>query len=144
MSRRFGFIACLLGLATLLSGCGNPLPEIAPVQGVVLVKGKPQSGLLVRFLPDPQRGNDIPINAAGETNEQGRYELRYVYKGEEGMGAPVGWHRVLIEDMAMSRIPQGQPLPPRLIPTDYNSPATTPLLIEVKQGPQAIDLEVAD
>ena len=144
MTRRFTFTAVLLSLPALVGGCGNPPPEFAPVEGVVRVKGRPQPGLQVHFLPDPQRGNDLPINASGKTDEQGKYQLHYVYEEEEGLGAPVGWHRVLIEDTALSQVPQGQPLPPQLIPTAYSNPAKTPLIVEVKSGAQTIDLDITE
>ena len=115
---------------------------MAPVQGVVRVKGKPKSGLIIRFIPDPQKGTDLPINAVGNTDASGHYELHFVDRGKEGVGAPVGWHRVVIEDTAFGHVPQGQTPPPRVIPTSYASPATTPISQEVKPGPQTIDLEV--
>ncbi len=93
MSQRIAFAAFLLGLLLILPGCGDAPPEFAEVQGIVFVNGRPRSGLLVRFLPDPEKGNDLPINAIGKTNSEGRYQLKYSYKGEEGVGAPVGWHR---------------------------------------------------
>jgi hypothetical protein len=140
---RFSFRAiCLFLLLGLLIGCGQPPPEFGEVEGAVLIEGKPQRGLLVRFMPDPNRGNDLPINAAGETDAEGKYQLRYYYDGTEGKGAPVGWHRVLIEDSALSRVPQGAPLPPEVIPRSYGSPTTTPLQKEVKSGQQTIDFEI--
>ena len=112
------------------------------MEGIVLVRGKPKSGLLVRFMPDPNRGNDLPINSMGETDGQGKYELQYTHEGQQGLGAPIGWHRVLIEDTAMARVPQEKKPPPRLIPRVYNSPATTPLVKEIVSGSQTIDLEI--
>ena len=129
-------------LPFLFGGCGKPLPEFGAVEGVVMVKGEPQAGLLVRFIPDPNRGNDLPINAAGETDAQGKYRLRYYYDGADGMGAPVGWHRVLIEDTALSRVPQGGRRPPERVPRSYANPATTPLQREVNSGSQAIDFDL--
>ena len=126
----------------LLVGCGKSLPEFGEVEGVVLVQGKPQRGLLVRFLPDPDQDNDLPINASGQTDDQGKYRLRYYYKGAEGLGAPVGWHRVLIEDTTLARVPQGAAPPPKIIPKSYANPATTPLKEEVKPGQQTIDFQI--
>src|SRR4051794_37230804 len=124
------------------TGCTKkPQPEIGQVDGVVRVNGKPQGRLLVRFLPDPAKGNKWPINATGKTDAQGKYTLAYSYDGKDGAGAPVGWHRVLIEDTALSGVPQGQTPPPPLVPPTYNSPASTPLDKEVKPGAQTIDLD---
>jgi len=127
---------------SLLAGCGESLPKIVPVEGVVRVNGEPQAGLVVRFMPDPEKGNDHPINARATTDAQGTYRLKYFFNGREGEGAPVGWHRVLIEDPAFSQVPQGTPLPPVLVPSVYNSPNSTPLRFEVREGLQAIDLDV--
>ena len=127
----------------VISGCdGKPSPEIAPVEGVVRLNGKPQRGLMVRFLPDPEQGNDTPIDATGTTDEQGKYVLEYTYQGEQGMGAPVGWHRVLIVDATRGHTPQGQQPKPSLVPMDYASPATTPIQKEVQSGPQTIDVDI--
>ncbi len=137
--------AISLGIALFIGqlfGCGKKEPEFGQVKGVVRVNGKPQGRLLVRFMPDPGKGTSLPINASGRTDSQGNYELKFAYQGKEGLGAPVGFHRVLIEDTALSQIPQGQTPPPQLVSPAYNSPATTPLLQEVKPGEQTIDLEI--
>ena len=124
-------------------GCGKEKgPEIGQVTGVVRVKGKPQKGLAIRFLPEPLPGVELPINAAGFTDEQGKYELMYAYKDEKGPGAPVGMHRVLVDDSRYSSIPQGAPVPPRMFSTDYGRLNLTPLKVEVKPGPQTIDLDL--
>jgi hypothetical protein len=134
-------VTCLAAIPSLV-GCGEKLPEFGPVEGVVRIKGKPKSGILVRFLPDPAKGNDVPINASGLTDATGKYQLRYAFKELDGLGAPVGWHRVVLEDSSLSSIPQGTRIPPRIIPISYNSPATTPLAFEVIAEPQTIDLEI--
>ena len=126
----------------LIVGCGKKGPEIAQVDGVVRISGKPQRGLLVRFLPDPAQGNDSSIFASAKTDDQGHYVLEYSYQSEVGKGAAVGWHRVLVEDATRGPTPQGQQPPPSLVAVAYSSPATTPLTKEVKPGSQTIDLDV--
>jgi hypothetical protein len=143
MSRNFLSVPCLLLLSALFVGCAEPPPELGEVKGVILVNGKPYPGLVVRFLPDPAQGNNLPINARGKTDAEGMYQLEYFYQGEEGLGAPVGWHRVLIEDSALSRVPQGEPLPPEVIPRSYANPNTTTLQEEVKPGHQTIDFDLS-
>jgi hypothetical protein len=49
---------------------------------------------------------------------------------------------VLIEDTALSRVPQGAPLPPETIPRTYGDLTTTPLQEEVKPGQQTIDFDI--
>jgi hypothetical protein len=134
-------IAAIL-VCVCVFGCGKKLPEMGQVTGSVRVKGRPQPNLLVRFLPDPEKGNSSPINASGKTDAQGKYSLQHVYQDEAAPGAPVGWHRVMIEDTSRVPTPQGQTPPPPLIPLEYGSPASTPLRMEVKSGTQTIDLDV--
>lgn len=132
----------LLPLISITAGCGAAGPEFAPVRGVVTVDGKPMSQLSVRFMPDPDKGNDNSAVSSGETNDAGEYELKYYYKRQEGLGAAIGWHRVVIEDMRFSAVPQGGKLPPTIVPANYGSPAMTPLRIEVVPGDQEAPLEI--
>jgi hypothetical protein len=142
MSSRVSLPLVFAALA-LMIGCGaEPLPEFGQVTGVVKAKGKPLKGMIVTFMPEPAGGKESPINAEGTTDEQGKYELTYGYKGASGKGAPVGMHRVLVMDTRYSSIPQGAKLPPRYFPLSYSSPTTTPLKLEVKSGPQTIDLDL--
>jgi len=142
MFRRLVVITNGLFLAVLIAGCGEPQPEFAQVEGNVRLNGQPQRGLRVNFLPDEEKGNAWAAIARGTTDETGKYTLQYEYQREEGAGAPVGWHRVIIEDVSRPPTPQGQTPPPPLIPPAYSNPATTPLMKEVKPGAQTIDLEV--
>jgi hypothetical protein len=136
------FAGILLFLLSFSCGCHDGGPEISRVDGIIRLNGKPAPGMMVRFLPDPQQGNDVAIDASGVSDEQGRYVLEYSYQGQEGEGAPVGWHRVLVSDATLPYTPQGRTPPPSRVPFEYASPATTPLAVEVKPGEQTIDLEV--
>jgi hypothetical protein len=140
MSRRFLLICCIVANLPWASGCSEPMPEFGEVSGKVTAKGKPLPKVAVTFLPDPLKGNVSPINAMAETDDQGKYTLRYKFKGHEGAGAPLGWHRVTLLDTRFSSIPQGGTLPPRWFSIDYSSPSSTPLKHEVKAGEQTIDL----
>ncbi len=140
MIRPLAIAAILISVCVL--GCGKKPPEMGQVSGIVRVKGNPQPKLSVRFLPDPEKGNSLSINASGKTDEQGKYSLQHVYNDVAAPGALLGWHRVIIEDLSRGPTPQGQTPPPPLIPLEYNSPASTPLRVEVKSGSQTIDLDV--
>ena len=124
------------------TGCSEPTQEFGQVTGTVTANGKPLKGMIVTFMPDPTQGNELPYNGTGQTDENGKYELHYSHKGEEGQGAAVGWNRVVVIDTRYSSIPQGGTLPPRLFSPDYSIITTTPLKFEVKPGPQTIDLEL--
>jgi hypothetical protein len=134
-------VIIVIALLAALPGCGKKLPEFGKVSGVVRVNGQPQRRLLVRFMPDPEKGNALPINATGKTDNEGRYTLHYAWQENEGEGAPVGWHRVVIEDTGLSGVQQGQAPPPPVISPIFAGPASTPLKKEVKAGEQTIDLE---
>jgi hypothetical protein len=96
----------------------------------------------VRFVPDPEKGSGLPAFAAGKTDEKGNYTAKYEYRGKEGAGAPVGWARVTVFDSKIGLTPQGQESKPSPIPFAYGSVSTTPLVVEVKSGDNAIDLDV--
>jgi hypothetical protein len=125
-------------------GCGKKAPEFGLVEGTVKVNGQPHAKLVVRFFPDPEKGNNLSINSIGTTDAQGKYSLQHTFDGKEAAGAPVGWHRVVVEDASRGATPQGQTPPPPLVPYQFSSVATTPLRkeVEVKSGPQTIDVDV--
>ncbi len=141
--QRLWKMAVVLVFAAVTGGCGRTKgPEIAMVHGVVRVNGSPERGLFVSFSPDPQKGNGMPAFASGKTDEQGKYTLKYEYRGKEGLGAPVGWQRATIIDSKVGVAPQGQQPKPSWIPSSYRNFMTTPLVVEVKPGDNSIDLDV--
>jgi len=130
-------------IAIGLAGCkGGPSVEFSKVQGVVRVNGQPQRGAAIQFSPDREKGNGVPAFANGTSDDQGKYTLKYSYQGKVGDGAPVGWHRVMVIDTTVGVTPQGQTPKPSAIPMTYGTPATTPLLVEVKSGDNSIDLDI--
>jgi hypothetical protein len=139
----FRIAYCVFFFAVLVTACHREAgPEFAPVHGVVRLNGVPERGLAVGFAPDPQKGNRLPAFAHGKTDEKGNYTLKYEYAGKEGDGAPVGWNRASIFDTKVGLTLQGQESKPSAVPSVYGSVSTTPLVIEVKPGENAIDLDV--
>lgn len=141
VQRRLVFPAAL-ALALAAAGCGQSL-ETSEVEGVVRIGGKPTKGLMVQFMPDPAKNTQGPTST-GETDEQGRYRLRYSLPNSSSpsSGAVVGWHRVVVTDMEHAPAPQGQAPKPGRVSTHFAEVATTPLSKEVQRGKQTIDLEV--
>src|SRR5262245_30220981 len=126
------------GLSVLLcvtvAGCGAGPPH-GEVEGTVRRDGKPLANVLVVFVPDPDRATPGG-RAAGQTDAQGRYRVR-ADAGRDG--APVGWHRVVAEDLAIlnaPRAPDGTVTrkPPVRFPPRYGDPLQTPLRKEVQSG----------
>lgn len=143
ISHRRALIFNGICIAAILAGCNRgPKVEFGNVQGVVKVNGRPQRGALVQFSADRDKGSGAAVFANGTSDDQGKYTLKYSYQGKIGEGAPVGWQRVAIIDTTVGVTPQGQEPRPPAIPLVYGTPATTPLLVEVKAGENTIDLEV--
>jgi hypothetical protein len=143
ISHRRALIVNGICIAIGLAGCNSgPKVEFGKVQGVVRINGRPQRGAAVQFSPDREKGNGFPILANGTSDDQGKYTLKYGYQSKIGDGAPVGWHRVTVIDTTVPFTPQGQDPKPSAIPMIYGTPATTPLLIEVKAGDNSIDLDI--
>ena len=153
--RRSLFKLVWLALAsTILVGCGSEEPQ-ATVQGTLRLKGKPLDNCLVTFLPENRQQEDRGPHSSGLTDGQGNYRLRTDNQEE---GSAVGPHRVTVQDLSVStgvrRLDHGTvdaeqtdrspPRPPQRsrVPSKYTSPATTPLLLEVRPGEQTIDLDV--
>lgn len=65
-------------VASLVAGCETPY---ATVNGQVTLDSKPLQGATVGFYPDQGRGSH------GETDAEGRYELKYTHKK---VGVPPG------------------------------------------------------
>jgi hypothetical protein len=152
----------LLLLALLGTGCQREQPY-GEVEGVVTLDGKPLSKAEVVFFPDPEKGNTGRRSTA-LTDEQGRYRIA----SDTGRaGAPVGFHRVCINDLLAPRLgpaapvlPEegeekgpagpagmtapgnaGQGMPKGRFPAEYSNSIKTPFRdIEVKEGTQVIDL----
>ena len=86
-------LVLLMAVATL-TGCGGP--NLAPVTGMVRLEGKPIGPGVILFLPDKSRGNEGKA-AMGNFGPDGVYTLTTY---EEGDGALVGHHRVIIRGMS--------------------------------------------
>ncbi|MFO0927392.1 MAG: hypothetical protein U0736_10180 [Gemmataceae bacterium] len=120
-------------------GCGPRPPAVVPVEGRVLLDGRPLPHAEVQFLPE-LRDFGAELNSTGVTDATGRFRLRCLYRSQDG--AAVARHRVLVTEAAMPdalRSPAGQGryaqhlrgLANRPIPPVYGSVAATPLRVDV-------------
>ncbi len=79
----------------LVSGCGGPGYEVAPVSGRITLNGKPIAEIHVSFQPS-QEGNSEPgPGSFGKTDAEGRYSLQTVAEPPRD-GAVVGSHVVML------------------------------------------------
>ena len=127
-----------VALATAI-GCGSSAPTLVPAEGVVLIDGEPAADISVQFLPDEIEGEPRPTSYA-VTDAEGRFMLRTY---EQGEGAVVGGHSVILVDTLEERPEQGEELtrPPRL--DSRYSTITGGLRAEVSEGGSPITIEIA-
>ena len=116
-----------IGVLALVGGCGSDGPEIAEVEGQVLMDGQPLPDATVTFEPAGGR------SSLGRTDEEGRFELRY---SSTESGALVGDHAVRISTFEPQRPagPSGEltELKPELVQEKYNT--ETELTATVESG----------
>lgn len=162
MSLRIAFPCLFVLVLPVMIGCEREIPY-GSVEGVVTLDGKPLTDAEVVFMPDPAKGAKGRRSVA-LTDKNGRYRIT----SDAGKdGAPVGFHRVIINDMLLGapgslrpaehpegeqKGPLGTTAPPEdpaagsnkkksRFPVAYSNANDTPFRdIEVKPGEQTIDL----
>ena len=93
-SRRMVALVASLEVCVLL-GCGSRPYQVAEVDGVVLINGKPAGNLFVQFIPEVS-GEASPPPSNGKTDESGHFVLNLIEpSGTMQAGAAVGSHRVV-------------------------------------------------
>jgi hypothetical protein len=133
------FLAFALIVGPQLVGCGggssdNPgMPKQATVSvsGILTYKGKavPDASVTLQSL-------DGKIASRGKTDKAGTFTLT-TYSAQDG--APPGKYKVMAATSGVTEIEPGvlAPEPPggfkSLIPTKYANPATTDVIVEVKE-----------
>lgn len=143
---RGGGIVPLLAAGAVLAavlGCGKGGEgKLAPVQGKVMQEDKPLTTGMVIFRPDPAKGNTSQQEPRGQIDAAGNYKL----KTAQNDGAVPGWYKVGI----IATLPSADPknpyaIPQSLIPTHYNDPERSGLVVEVveKANPGAYDVSIS-
>jgi hypothetical protein len=122
--------AAVIGLA-LSVGCGPGGPDVATVEGTVLLDGKPLEGAMVLFTPTAGRP------AGGLTDASGHYEL--VYSADRG-GAMLGEHTVTISTFRPGDPDEGDVGVPEKVPARYNVQSDLKRTVEDKDN--VIDFEL--
>jgi hypothetical protein len=100
--------------------------DTATVQGKVTYKGKPLGGAVVTFVGDDGKGFNAVLDANG----------MYRLKGD----LPAGTYKVTITPIAPKPPNKGQPKSP--VPAMYQNLNTTPLVVELRKGPNLFDLDL--
>lgn len=146
-----GLLLTLCGLVVLLgSGCGKSPPPIVPVQGQLLVGGKPLPMAEIRFYPMIDFGGEYI--AVGQTDAEGRFTL--LCNGQPGACACE--NRVTVTEGSVPDDMRGaslaaqakqaeyqKSLKNRPIPSQYANLAQSPLAITVtaEQSEYTIELQ---
>ncbi len=126
-ARRRALLA--LSACLVLVGCGGP--RNYPVKGKVTYKenGRPLGGGYVLF----QKAGDASVQASGDLEEDGSYELGNF----KGMGAFEGEYEVLVQPRALEDNPEVLPIHPR-----FTNFTTSGLKYTVKPGANEFNIEV--
>jgi hypothetical protein len=123
-----------------LAGCGGSDLNLAPVEGIVTLDGKPIPDAAVLFLPDdPTMGPP----AAGTTDGEGRFTLITANLP----GAAVGSHRVAISKDQTQVIPTRKGFPiyktTYTIPPKYAAAESSGLVATVADDVNTIDFKLS-
>ena len=126
-------------LAMSTAGCGRRDYDVAEVDGVVLIKGKPGHKIRLEFIPDFEV--EGPRSVA-QTDADGHFTLHLMERdGSAPAGAIVGPHKVTLSDLQLAESPDGRGVPIRFGPK-YSLSSSTPLKQEVKPGKQTVQIMV--
>ena len=145
MVRRVAKVVVLLSAAYLIgpavSGCGQSMP-VAEVEGLLLIHGKAGNKMRIEFIPDIDKGTKGPDSTA-QTDSEGRFtlELKERDSAASQPGAVIGWHRVVFSDLQLAESATGKGVPIR-VEKEYTLPGSTPIVQEVKEGKQTIEIKI--
>jgi len=151
MTNNSGTADCwrLLGKATMLSlvlcvgvlGCGGG--NLAPVKGKVTANGQPVQGGNLTFSPlgGSAEERETGKAATAEVQQDGTYTLG---TNKPGDGAKVGKHRVAFTAPEVKVTEEQRANPKfRIPPSPYVGLAPNPSEVEVKAGPNTIDIQLS-
>jgi len=130
--------AFLLGMATTI-GCRRASPQFElrptfPVEGRVLIQGKPAEGVQVFFHPRDASQRGKP---RGITDAEGRFHLRTYHDGD---GAPAGEYAVTLYWPAAynPKVPVEDQMPPDRLGERFMDPARSSMRATVSAGPTTL------
>lgn len=154
---RLGTLQISLAVALFtLSGCGEPGIGTVPASGVVLVDGKPITGVMVTFHPD-----GAGRAASASTDAEGKFKLTTITNGD---GALPGLYKISVSkhENPVDDLPKYDPNDPKsldaiyskvdarkkvksknLVAAQYENPLGSGLTAEIKaSGPNEFKFDV--
>ncbi len=136
--RALGCSVAVLGWAALWLGCGGGPLKTYPVEGTVRLDGQPLASGSVVFVSQLRQGEKA-YTARATIGPQGTYRLTTFTPGD---GAVAGPHRVAVLASSRERSPMEGGRVQQVVPWHYASPSTSGLEVQVRPGPNRIDLEL--
>jgi len=144
MRLRCASVAMFL-VAAIAAGCKPAGPDVHPVTGTLTIGGQPAQNVQIALYPADASAQ----MATGRVDASGRFALVTGNKGVKG--AMAGKYKVVLtpfEESSMeadaARYTSGKgksPTPPKAsFPKEYLAPDSSPKEVEVKPGPNTIDL----
>ena len=132
-------MALMSFVSVCVAGCGSDGLQLVPVEGTVMLDGKPLEGASILFQPD---AGGRP--ATGVSDANGKFTLTTM---EPGDGAQVGMNKVSVakEQVVASKrkLEEGEFEPIKfLTPVKYASPNTSGLTVNVKEDMPPVELKL--
>lgn len=127
-------VVCLLLIFGSLTGCkqGITPPKSSPVDGRVVLGGKPVTGVRVTLHPQFKIGT-VPFLPNGETDADGKFKLS---TGAPGNGAPPGEYLVSLERprIVSDKANSGIELEVDDLKGKFKDPEKSPWKVTIQQG----------
>ncbi|MFM7149681.1 MAG: hypothetical protein ACKO23_07555 [Gemmataceae bacterium] len=129
-------LACSGLLALCCSACKDNRPPVFPVEGKVVVAGKPAQRALITLHPVKEFPGET-LRPIGQVDEQGNFKLTTFSKED---GAPEGEYKVSVVCYLASRSsPREDPVPVNVLPARYGNPETSQVRVQVKKGSNRLE-----
>lgn len=132
-------VCAALILSAVLAGCRKASPQFEsrptfPVEGKLLIRGKPFQGVQVFFHPSDSSQRGKP---RGETDAEGTFRLR-TYR--DGDGAPAGDYTVTVYWPAPynPKMAVSDQMPPDRLGERFMDPKSSPLRARVSASPTTL------
>ena len=133
--RQLTHFVSLMCLASLAGCSPTPVWEAThPTTGQVTLKGRPISDVELSFFPEDKSFPDS-IRPRAKTKEDGTFAA---WTHAEGDGVPVGRYKVTLVHNEVAVSKGTIVAKPNDLPTKYSTRDTTDILVQIKEGKNAI------
>jgi|WetSurMetagenome_2_1015567.scaffolds.fasta_scaffold125630_2 hypothetical protein len=134
---RLSVLAIVLFFVAIV-GCGSKDPSrlaVFPVKGQIAFRGKSPAGALVVLHPKTPVASHS-LRPVGHVREDGTFSVTS-YESDDG--APAGEYAVTVQWQSPVKKANGDfSLSPNVLPKQYSRPDTSPVLVHVAEGDNAL------